>query len=296
VNPLLIAMPGHDELARRLVALLAADDGEIVVRRFPDGESYLRIESNVYDRDVVVLATLDRPDDKIVPLLLALGTLRELGAHRVILAAPYLPYMRQDHRFHPGEAVSSRIIAATLDSAVDALVTVDPHLHRHHDLGEIYTKPATVVSAARPIAAWIRTHAPNSVLIGPDAESAQWVEAVAIDAGIPWTALTKRRLGDRRVEITAPELSPWLDRTPILLDDIASTGKTLVAAATKIRAARIRPPVCVVVHPIFSAGAEEALVHAGVAYVASCNTLPHPTNHVDVAAVLAEGIQSHLDG
>lgn len=296
MKPLLIPMPGHDELARRLAVLLAADDGQIVVRRFPDGESYVCIESNVCERDVVVLAALDRPDDKLVALLLALRTLRDLGAKRVVLVAPYLPYMRQDHRFHPGEAVSSRIIAATLDAAVDALVTVDPHLHRHRDLDEIYTKPATAVSAARPIAAWIRAHAPRSVLIGPDAESAQWAEAVASEAGIPWTALAKRRLGDRRVEITAPDLSPWLDRTPILLDDIASTGKTLIAAANKVRGVRARAPVCLVVHPIFSAGAEEALVHAGVAYVASCNTLPHPTNQIDVAAVLSEGIRPHLEG
>jgi ribose-phosphate pyrophosphokinase len=296
MKPLLISMPGHDELARRLAVLLPADDGEIVARRFPDGESYVRIESNVCEREVIVLAVLDRPDDKIVPLLLALRTLRDLGAKRVVLVAPYLPYMRQDHRFHPGEAVSSRIVAATLDGAVDAVVTVDPHLHRHHDLGELYTKPATAVSAARPIAAWIRAHAPRSVLIGPDAESAQWAEAVAIEADIPWTALAKRRLGDRRVEIASPDLSAWLDRTPILLDDIASTGKTLVAAATKIRAVRARPPVCLVVHPIFSAGAEESLVHAGVAYVASCNTLPHPTNQIDIAAVLSEAIRPHLEG
>jgi ribose-phosphate pyrophosphokinase len=296
MKPLLIPMPGHDELARRLAVLMSADDGEIVVRRFPDGESYVRIESNVCEREVVVLAALDRPDDKIVPLLLALRTLRDLGAKRVVLVAPYLPYMRQDHRFHPGEAVSSRIVAAMLDAAVDALVTVDPHLHRHHDLGEIYTKPATAVSAAGPIAAWIRAHAPRSVLIGPDAESAQWAEAVASEADVPWTALAKRRLGDRRVEITAPDLSPWLDRTPILLDDIASTGKTLVAAATKVRGLRVRPPVCLVVHPIFSAGAEEALMHAGIAYVASCNTIPHPTNQIDIAAVLSEGIRPHLEG
>jgi len=296
MNPLLIAMPGHDDLARRLAVLLPADDGEIAMRRFPDGESYVRVESNVYDRDVVVLSALDRPDDKIVPLLLVLRTLRELGARRVILAAPYLPYMRQDHRFHPGEAVSSRIIAATLDAVIDALVTIDPHLHRHHDLGEIYTKPTTVVSSARPIAAWIRVHAPRSVLIGPDSESAQWAKAVANEAEIPWTALTKRRLGDRSVEVTTPDLSPYLDRTPILLDDIASTGKTLVTAATRVRGIRVRPPVCIVVHPIFSAGAEEALVHAGVAYIASCNTLPHPTNHIDIAAVLAEGLRPHFAG
>jgi ribose-phosphate pyrophosphokinase len=296
MNPLLIAMPGHDELARRLGVLLPADDGEIAVRRFPDGESYVRVESNVYDRDIVVLAALDRPDDKIVPLLLALRTLRELGARRVVLVAPYLPYMRQDHRFHPGEAVSSRIVAATFDAAIDSLVTVDPHLHRHQDLGEIYAKPTTAVSSARAIAAWIRAHAPQSVVIGPDSESAQWVEAVAAEAAVPWTALTKRRLGDRRVEITAPDLSPWADRTPILLDDIASTGTTLVAAATKVRALRVRPPVCIVVHPIFSAGAEEALVHAGVAYIASCNTVPHSTNRIDIAAALADGLRPHLAG
>ena len=296
MNPLLIAMPGHERLARSLTVLLPADEGEIVVRRFPDGESYVRIESNVCERVVVVLAALDRPDDKLVPLLLALQTIRELGARRVVLATPYLPYMRQDHRFHPGEAVSSRIIAAALDAAIDALVTVDPHLHRHHTLGEIYAKPTTAISAAPAIAAWIRAHAPQSVLIGPDAESAQWAEAVATAAGIPWTALTKRRLGDRRVEISAPDLSQWLDRTPILLDDIASTGKTLVAAATKVRGMRVRPPVCLVVHPIFSAGAEEALVHAGVAYVASCNTLPHPTNQIDITPALAEGLRPHLEG
>jgi ribose-phosphate pyrophosphokinase len=294
VSSLLISMPGHEELARQLAVLLPADQGEIVARRFPDGESYLRVESNVRDRDVVVLATLDRPDEKLVPLLLALRTIRELGARRVVLAAPYLPYMRQDYRFRPGEAVSSRIVAAVLDAAIDALVTIDPHLHRHHALADIYVKPATVVSSALPIAAWIRMHAPRSVLIGPDAESAQWVEAVATEADIPWTALAKRRLGDRRVQITAPDLSPWLDRAPILLDDIAATGKTLVAAATKIRAIRARPPVCIVVHPVFSAGAEEALVHAGVAYVASCNTLAHPTNRIDVSSVLAEGIRAHL--
>lgn len=294
MNPLLIAMPGHDELARRLAVSLAADDGALEVRRFPDGESYVRIASNVCERNVVVLAGLDRPDEKLVPLLLMLRTIRELGARRVVLAAPYLPYMRQDHRFHPGEAVSSRIVAETLDGAIDGLVTVDPHLHRHRDLAELYAKPATAVSSARPIAEWIRAHVARSFLVGPDAESAQWVEAVAGEAGIPWVALTKRRLGDHRVEISAPDLSSWLDRTPVLLDDIASTGNTLVAAATKLRAAGTRSPVCIIVHAIFAAGAQEAILRAGVAYVASCNTLPHGTNQIDVAAAIAGGIRPHF--
>ena len=86
------------------------------------------------------------------------------------------------------------------------------------------------------------------------------------------------------------------DALTTLLDDIASTGKTLAAAATKVRGMRVRPPVCLVVHPIFSAGAEEALVHAGVAYVASCNTLPHPTNQIDVTPALAEGLRPHMEG
>jgi phosphoribosylpyrophosphate synthetase len=81
-------------------------------------------------RTVVLACSLARPDEKTLPLLFAADAARDLGAAKVLLAAPCLAYLRQDRRFHAGEAVTSRSYAALLSRAFDALVTADPHLHR----------------------------------------------------------------------------------------------------------------------------------------------------------------------
>ena len=110
--------------------------------------------------------------------------------------------MRQDRRFKPGEAITSRQTAELLSNAFDWLVTVDPHLHRYGSLSEIYRIPTHVVHATPLISKWIREHVANPLIIGPDSESEQWVSAVANDAGSPYSVLEKVRRGDRDVEIS----------------------------------------------------------------------------------------------
>ena len=123
--------------------------------------------------------------------MFAAGAARDLGASLIVLVAPYLAYMRQDKRFHTGEAITSRTFASMLSAAVDGLVTVDPHLHRYHALDEIYRVPTRVVASAPAIARWVRKNVANPLLIGPDTESEQWVAAVARDAGAPGIVLQK---------------------------------------------------------------------------------------------------------
>ena len=170
----------------RLRETLGAEVGQLELHAFPDGETYLRFLTDVAGRTLVIVCTLDRPNDKILPLIFAAATARELGAAKIGLVAPYLAYMRQDRRFKPGEAVTSRQIAQLLSNAFDWLVTVDPHLHRYGSLGEIYRIPTRVVHAAPLISEWIRAHVANPLIIGPDSESEQWVSAVAKDAGAPY--------------------------------------------------------------------------------------------------------------
>ncbi|WP_231973447.1 ribose-phosphate pyrophosphokinase-like domain-containing protein [Variovorax sp. HW608] len=119
MTPLLLALQGNDPMAGRLTAALSAEAGAAIVRRFPDGESYVRVESAVQGRQVAVVRTLDRPDDKLVSLLLLAAAARESGAASVGLIAPYLAYKRQDVRFRPGETVSARHLAAWLSSGID---------------------------------------------------------------------------------------------------------------------------------------------------------------------------------
>ena len=224
---LIIAMPGNEAMAQTLAQLLRFDVGQVELRAFPDGETYLRFVTELSERELVLVCTLDRPNVKILPLLFAAATGRELGATKVGLVAPYLAYMRQDRRFQPGEAVTSREIGRLLSNGFDWLITVDPHLHRYSTLVEIYRIPTRVVHAAPLMSEWIRKHVSNPLIIGPDSESEQWVSAVAKDAGAPFAVLEKVRLGDRKVEISVKGLTNIDGRTPVLVDDIISSGRTM---------------------------------------------------------------------
>lgn len=294
MRPLLLALPGNETIAVSLAAGLGAEQGHVTLRRFPDGESYVQVETQVAERDVCLVCTLDRPDDKILPLLFVAATVADLGAARVGLVAPYLAYMRQDRRFHEGEGVTAQYFAELLSDALDWLVTVDPHLHRHTSLAEIYSIPCEVVPAAPAISEWIKTNVSRPVLVGPDGESEQWVRAIAEDAGVPYVVLSKVRRGDRDVEVSVPDIGRWKGNTPVLVDDIISTARTMLATIRHLRALAIGPPVCIGVHAVFAEGAYEELLGGGAARVVTCNTIPHPSNAIDLAPRIAAATSGRL--
>ena len=291
MKPLFIALPGNDAFCLRLLQKMEADAGALEYRRFPDGESYVRLRSDVAGREVALVCTLDAPDDKVLALLFAARTAKELGAVRVGLVAPYLAYMRQDRRFHDGEAITSAHFAALVSQAFDWLVTVDPHLHRRRSISEIYAIPARIASAAPALAAWIRANVERPLVVGPDAESEQWAAVIAAACVAPHVVMRKNRLGDRNVRIEMPALIGWKDRTPVLIDDIISSARTMALAARKIRESGFDAPVCVGVHGIFAHDALQALREAGVTSIVTTNTVAHETNAIDVSASVAREAQ-----
>ena len=280
----------RDGLGASLAARLGWPPVEHELRAFPDGESYIRLLSAVDDTEVAVLADLARPNAHTLELLLVAATLRAQGARRVTLVAPYLPYMRQDRAFKPGESVSSRHFAALLDAHVDALLTVDAHLHRYATLDELYTTPARNLSATALLADWVRAHVGQPLLVGPDAESAQWVAAAGAALGCPWTTLHKERSGDRRVSVSGAIAAEHRARTPVLLDDVISTGHTLIAGCRVLAAAGMPAPVVVAVHGIFADDAYAALRAAGAAHIVTTNSVPHASNAIDLAPLLAAAL------
>lgn len=286
--PLVLPLPGNEMLAGQIAALASAELGVLETRRFPDGESYLRLKSDVAGRDVSLVCTLADPDPQTLRLIFAARTARERGAARITLVAPYLAYMRQDAAFHEGEAVTSVQFAALLSAEIDRLITIDPHLHRHKTLGEIYAVPAEALHAAPLLSAWIKAHVANPLIVGPDVESEQWASAIA--AGAPVAVLRKQRRGDRDVQISFPDLSSHLGRQPVLVDDIAASGRTLVQACQGLTQRGFDPPICVVVHPLFAEDAFEQL-RAVAAQVVSTDTAPHVTNRISVASLLASRLR-----
>ncbi|MFD3263829.1 ribose-phosphate pyrophosphokinase [Phenylobacterium ferrooxidans] len=288
--PIIMPLPGSESLGRDLAAQLHAELGVLETRQFPDGESYVRVRSDVTGRTAILVCSLTRPDAQFLRLVFAARTLRELGATRLILVAPYLAYMRQDKRFLPGEAVTSTHFAQLISAEVDRLVTIDPHLHRHAALSEIYTVPATALHAAPLLADWIAAQVELPLIIGPDSESEQWVTEVARRAGAPHLVLEKSRHGDRDVDIAMPDLTPWRDRRPVLIDDIVSSGRTMIEVADGLRARGLPPPVCVTVHALFAEDAFAELARRAERIV-STDTLPHPSNGISVAGLLADALR-----
>ena len=291
MSAMVLALPGSASLASRISELAAIPLGTLESRQFPDGETYLRIGAECADKSVVLVCTLDRPNDKILPLLFLADAARTLGARRVGLVAPYLAYLRQDREFRTGEAVTSRTFARLLSGYADWLVTIDPHLHRYDTLSDIYGVPSRVVHAAPAVAAWIAARVDRPVLVGPDAESAQWVNDVANRLGAPSVVMRKERRSERGVEVSAPDMEAYQQHTPVVVDDVVSSAQTLVETVKRLVGAGLRAPVCVAVHALFSDRAEQALRNAGAAQIVTTTSVPHSTNMIDVVPLLISPIR-----
>lgn len=288
---LILPLPGNESFARHLAEAGGWDLGQLEWRRFPDGESYVRILSDVAERPVDLVCTLARPDDGFLRLVFAADAARSLGASEVTLVAPYLAYMRQDRRFQPGEAVTSKSFARLISSTFDWLVTVDPHLHRYSTLAALYAIPADTLPAAPLLAEWIAAQVDEPLIIGPDEESEQWVSAIARRIGAPYAVLRKIRHGDRSVDVELPDLSQWKTRQPVLVDDIASSGHTLIEAARKLPLQGFRRPVCAVVHGVFAEESYERL--KGLAgRIVSSDSIRHESNAIGLAPLIAAAISS----
>lgn len=294
MNALVFALPGNEPLAQRLSAVSGCSPGDCVSRRFPDGETYLRFLSPVRHRTVVLVCTLIHPDEKLVSVYLAARTLRALGAERVLLVAPYLPYMRQDTVFAPGEGISAQHIADLLSGCVDGLITVDPHLHRVQKLEQIYRIPLRVVPAAPAIATWLRAQVREPVLIGPDEESMQWVAEIARRLDCPCRTLRKRRYGDRSVSVDAGAMGFPSAMTPVLVDDIVSSGGTVLEALKLLATHRLASPVCVAVHGLFVGDALDSIRRAGAVRVVACSTVPHEAECINVDGDIATALSDLL--
>ncbi|OLF84294.1 ribose-phosphate pyrophosphokinase [Marinobacter sp. C18] len=281
-------------LREKLCDQLGLEQGRLEFRRFPDGETYLRVDTPVSGARCIVLADLSNPDARYLAHLFLFETLRELGARSVGLVAPYLCYMRQDRRFRDGEAVTSGVFARSLSRHIDWLITVDPHLHRYHSLGEIYSVPTQVVQGAPALAGWLRGQN-DLLLVGPDAESEQWVASIAEASGHPYVIGAKQRLGDRRVEVALPDISRYQGRTAIIIDDVISSGRTVGECVKALRSQGIEAILCAAVHGIFAEASDQYLLGAGLQSLVTTNTIPHSTNGVDISELLAPPIRHFLN-
>jgi ribose-phosphate pyrophosphokinase len=266
------------------------------VRRFPDGEKYLRVLSEVKDQTVAVVQSIHHtPDELLFEYLLLTDALKDLGAKRVIAFMPYFAYARQDERFKPGEALSFKTVSKLIEGVgTDEIYTIDMHQHRVIKSSEAFKIPAHNLSAMPLLADYVKKTGKleKPLVIGPDAEAEQWAKVAAERLGTDYDVFEKKRLGDAYVEVR-PRKSSAHGRDVLIVDDIISTGGTIVEAVRILLSQGAQRVEVACTHPILAPGALAKINAAGVQDVVGTDTVPSPISRVSVAPLIAEQLRNH---
>lgn len=290
-------LPGTGNDAAKLAARIGIAAHEIALHRFPDGE--LQVTVGPVSKTSIIYAPLDRPNEKLVALLLAAEALRREGANRLVLVAPYLCYMRQDTAFLPGQAISQRVIGRLLADTVDRVICVDAHLHRTADIHAVFPGiESDNLSAAPAIAYAMRSagYDPATIIVGPDAESLPWVSALASPLGLEYAVASKVRRDDRFVDMSFSNIEMFAGRPALIVDDIVSSGGTLVTCAKALAAAGAHTIDVVVVHALFNEDLQDQLSRVGIRSIRSTSSVPHPTNAIALDGILADALVGEWRG
>ena len=289
------SLPSSSPDAARLAARLGIPFHEIAIHRFPDGE--IRVTATPASPVTIIYASLDRPNEKLIALTFAAEALRRGGAKRLVLLAPYLCYMRQDTAFHEGEAISQKVIGGLLAGCFDRVVTVDAHLHRTPDIAAVFPGIASDNLSAMPaIAVALRKTGldPATVVVGPDAESEPWVSDLASRLRLSHVVAQKIRRGDRSVEIGFPNRASVSGRPTLIVDDIVSSGGTMIACARALISAGATTIDAVVTHALFPEQLCRDMIEAGIRSIRSTHRVPHPTNAIVLDNLFINALQDEI--
>lgn len=291
---LVVAGSASPKLAARVAQQLKCQLIKPELKRFPDGELYARIPADVKGENVVVIqSTCYPPNSNYMELFLLLDAVRDLGAKKITVVIPYLAYARQDKRFKEGEAVSLRTVAKLIESVgPDRVYTVDMHAHRIGDVQEIFNAPAKNLTAAPLLSKYLSDNyeLKNPVIVGPDEESRQWAEAAGKALGADWDYMVKKRLGPEEVEIRPRKLEVE-GRDAMVIDDIISTGGTMVKAVKILKKHGARKVYAACTHAVLASGALRKVRGAGVEKVFATDTIESKISKVSVAPIIADALR-----
>jgi ribose-phosphate pyrophosphokinase len=283
-----------EALSSKVAESLGTKPGTVEIRRFPDGEKYLRVLTEVKGENVSVIQSIHHtPDELLFEYLLLADTLKDLGAKKVTAFIPYFAYARQDERFKGGEALSFKTVSKLIESVgTDEVYTIDMHQHRVINSSEVFGIPSHNLSAMPLLAAYVEKlgKLEKPLVIGPDAEAEQWAKIAAERLHTDYDIFEKKRLGDANVQVR-PRKSSASGRDVLIVDDIISTGGTIVEAVKILQSQGARRIQVACTHPILAPGALAKIQATGVEDVIGTDTVPSPISVVSVAPLIVENVK-----
>lgn len=282
---IIVGGSSSQDLAKDLANILGCRYIQAASTRFPDGENYTRIDEESLEDDVVIVQNT-YPDCNIIEMFLLQDAVSRLGAKSITLVIPYFGYARQDRVFKNGEPESAKIMAQHLDMKCDRVITIDIHKEAVLDY---FTCPHTDIKAAQAIADYFSTKGIDMVL-SPDIGAAGRAKDVGTRMGVPYDHLEKTRLSGTEVRI-APATMDVKGKNVLIVDDMISTGGTIIAASAALREAGATSVSVACTHGVFVNNALERLTGSSLDAVLCCNTLETAASDISVASLFADELR-----
>jgi len=294
---ILIGGSASDVLSLKVGRELGITVSKLQTKKFPDGEKYVRIMDDVKGDTVVVIQSMYHvPDEHLFEYFLLVKALKDLGAKRIIGVIPYFAYARQDRRFNPGESISFQTVTRLIENVgTDELFTIDTHLHRVNDISKVFNIPAHNLSVVPLLTQYVKQNftLDKPIVIAPDEEAEQWAKISSEILNTDYDALEKIRLGPDKVEIKT-RLRSVNNRNVVVVDDIISTGGTMVETVKILIHYGANRIIVMCSHPLLIGDSYAKILDAGAEAIIGSDTVPSPVSLVSAAPVIAEALKKIL--
>jgi ribose-phosphate pyrophosphokinase len=269
----------NKKLAAKIAGKLGLELSPVEIFVFPDLEKRIRIKESVLDQDCVIVQSASTPpDENYMELFIMVDALKRSGAKSITAIIPYLGYERQDHIFRDGEAVSLEVIANILKTVgVTKAYSFDLHSPK---IPEIFQIPTVELSALPTFAEKIKAefNLDEVVLVSPDMGGIRRIKQVSEMLGnIPYATITKNR------DLASGEINDsGIDgdvrgRSAIVIDDMISTGKTMVEGAEMLFEEGAIKIFVYATHAILARDADKLLQHSNIERVVVSDTIDVPS-------------------
>jgi len=288
------SLKNSSKLAKKIAKGIDAKFSQTEVSTFPDGDLYLRFKTEVKDKKVIIVESFQpNSNEALINIIFAAQTAKSLGAKKVVLFCPYLAFMRQDKRFNSGEAINAQIMSKLLNENIDKILTIDPHLHRILKMKDVFTIPAKNLTANHVIAQFIKKNFKNVAVIGPDWESFQWADQISEEIWVEDTVLEKDRHSTRKVDVEVTKEINLEGKNIVIVDDIISTGNTMIKAAKEAKKRGAKSINAIGVHGLFvERGLPKMQKYFDSIY--TVNTIEHETNKIDISPIIIEELKKRI--
>ncbi|MBO8175699.1 MAG: ribose-phosphate diphosphokinase [Thermococcus sp.] len=249
---------------------------EVEIKKFPDGEKYVRVLGEG-EEAIIVQSTYSPQDEHLIELLLLGDALKEKGFKKLIAVVPYLAYSRQDRVTKDGEPISVRAVMKAIGIYYDELYVFD--LHNPKTL-EFFPGKAVNLSPARAIASYFKDKLGEGIVLAPDKGALERARAVAEILGVEFSHFEKKRISPTEVQMTPVDIDVT-GKNVLIVDDIISTGGTMIRAANILKEMGAKKIYVTATHGVFAKGAIERVSKA-VDELAVTNTIPTPVSKISI--------------